>query len=354
VKGARWVTRLSSAGRPYDVWEGVPMPRIPDELLQSVFYLYPSTDAALKSRQAGGTAFLVEVVSEETGEKHCYAVSNVHVVKNGCNIGRLNARDGGFELFEIPSAAWESHPEGDDIAVAAFRPQGAEELVMEPIQFLDLFGEPDGVSFDARMGELNVGVGDDAFMVGRFVSHDGKLRNQPLVRFGNIAMMPDQDEPVMDGRGLLVEACLVEMHSLPGFSGSPVFLSIPPGSYRQNKTMMPFYQDTVALLGIDTGHKMLPLQVKDTKTRKVLEVDWYAVQNTGVAIVSPVWKIRDVLYGEEFMKQRKNSESSVPAVHDEFFATSDLAVEDATFTRDDFMGDLHLVTRQVDESAPEG
>jgi hypothetical protein len=66
----------------------------------------------------------------------------------------------------------------------------------------------------ARMDQLNIGVGDEVFMIGRFISHQGLNRSQPLARFGNIAMMPG--ERVRDGRGFDVEAFLVEMRSLSG------------------------------------------------------------------------------------------------------------------------------------------
>ncbi len=85
----------------------------------------------------------------------------------------------------------------------------------------------------------------------------------------------------------MVDAYLVEMRSLPGFSGSPVFLHIGPASYRGDGTMTPFYEDDYTLLGIDTGHKLLPSQVRDKTTGRPADVPWRVLQNTGVAIVAP-------------------------------------------------------------------
>ncbi len=99
------------------------------------------------------------------------------------------------------------------------------------------------------LNELNAGVGDEVVMIGRFVAHDGRVRNAALARFGNIAMMPG--EPVTDGRGMKVEAFLVEMRSLSGFSGSPAFIYMGPGTYRGDGRMMPFYSETIGLIGID-------------------------------------------------------------------------------------------------------
>ena len=62
-------------------------------------------------------------------------------------------------------------------------------------------------------------------MVGRFVSHEGKQQNSPAVRFGNIAMM--QKEKIIDERGVAQESFLVEIRSLPGYSGSAVLIYSP-------------------------------------------------------------------------------------------------------------------------------
>jgi hypothetical protein len=268
------------------------VPRIPDQILQSVFYLYPTMEDAQNAERRGGCGFIVDVPNDGTGQNDRYAISNIHVVLSGCTFMRLNRTDGGTEVIEVAQPAWRTHSDGDDIAVAVFRPDNEADLAISGLQWKDLVGTtPEG--FKDRMKELNVGIGDDVFMVGRFISHEGKQRNQPLARFGNIAMMPG--EPVLDGRGLLVEAFLIEMRSLPGFSGSPVFLYVGPGSYRGNDTMMPFYEEQIGLLGIDTGHKMLSSEIIDKGTGKPLNMTWYVLQNTGVAIVAPVWRIRDVI-----------------------------------------------------------
>src|SRR5438445_660680 len=137
----RSVVRYSAQGYRYRYWEVEPTPRIPDELLGSVVFMYPNADAAIHGGRVGGTGFLL----------------------------------------------------------------------------------------------------------GWFISHSSKQTNQPLARFGNIAMMPG--EKVVDGRGLRVEAYLVEMRSLSGYSGSPVFVYLAPGSYRgEGKGMMPFYQEAIGMI----------------------------------------------------------------------------------------------------------
>ncbi|HVA73533.1 MAG TPA: hypothetical protein VNF71_03090, partial [Acidimicrobiales bacterium] len=258
-----------------------------------MFYLYSSRENANQGKPQGGCGFLIDVRSTRTGQNYRYAVTNIHVAFQGGTWARVNTADGSVEVFEIPQGTWKPHPDGDDVAVAAFRPPQDTDLDIAAIQWEDLVGET-REQWEARASELNVGVGDDVFMIGRFIAHDGGQRNEPLARFGNIAMMPG--EPVKDGRDLLVTAYLIEMRSLPGFSGSPVFLCIGAGSYRGvygsdgKAKMMPFYTETVGLLGIDTGHKMLSLEVRDKQTRREAQVPWYVLQNTGVSIVAPASK----------------------------------------------------------------
>jgi hypothetical protein len=146
-------------------------------------------------------------------------------------------------------------------------------------------------------------VGDEVFMLGRFISHSGIKRNQPLARFGNIAMMPG--ELVEDGRGMRVEAFLVEMRSLSGFSGSPVFVYMGPGTYRGDAKMMPFYSETIGLMGIDTGHTEICAPVLQTGSRS--ETGLRASLNTGIAVIAPIWKIREVLDEEIFRVERTRS-----------------------------------------------
>jgi hypothetical protein len=322
------------------------LPRIPDQLLHSVVYFYLTARDAENASRSGGTGFFVDVRSQVTKQPFRYVITNRHVAHN-CGFLRLNTADGGTDVLEIPSTAWVDHPDGDDIsaaAVAAPDPNwAATALEWDSFVGSRQFSE-------ARMKELNVGVGDDVFMLGRFIAHGGRQQNQPLARFGNIAMMPG--EPVLDGRGLHVEAFLVEMRSLAGFSGSPVFVYIGPGTYRGDGRMMPFYSENIGLIGIDTGHKILTSPVIDETTKKPVDPPCTVVQNSGVAIVAPVWKIRDVLDEEEFVEQRKEADREWLERHGAEEASSDVAADENTFTRADFEDALKKVSRRIKPSPP--
>lgn len=309
-------------GRPYTYWERL-MPRIPNELFSCVVFLYPSQATARKGRKTGATGFVVALPNAVTGGFYNFLITNTHVLGGDACWVRVNTSDGGADVFELPQSGWVRHEDGDDVAATLLEMDDNWELV--PLEWDDMFGSS-AQAFADRLSELNFGVGDDAVMVGRFVGHDGSERNLPLARFGNVAMMPW--EPVLDGRGLRVDAFLVEMRSLPGFSGSPVFVYIGPGSDRANGTMMPFFTQTIGLIGIDTGHKRQTDSVYSKQSGDPINIDWEVRQNSGVAIVSPSWKIEQLLNQEEFVPLRKKANEKWREEHGDSGASSDLASDD--------------------------
>lgn len=254
------------------------MPRIPDVLLKSVVFLYSDPDAALRGDSAGASGFVVAVGGVNV------LITNIHVVGGGCRTLRVPLTDGECNAVEIAEHLWTFHPDADDVA--------ATRLELEPDWDLQALPWAAFAATKARLTELNMGVGDEVVMLGRFVTVEGQHRSQPLARFGNIAMMPG--ELVTDGRGMRVEAFLVEMRSLSGFSGSPVFVYMGPGTYRGDGRMMKFYEEAIGLIGIDTGHitSRRPIVAADGSASKD---SGYVEENTGVAIAAPVWKIADVL-----------------------------------------------------------
>lgn len=267
------------------------MPRLRGELADCVAYLYPSALSAERGVQAGGTGFLVGVRSEAKPKiAYCYAVTNRHVVEGDPKSGadkapviRLNTRNGGTDI--IPNAQWKFSPAGDDIAIASISVEPS--LKFRPI-LLERFMTQDLIK------ELAVGWGDDLFLVGRFISHAGKQRNMPVARFGAIAMMPD--EPIENEETKFQqESFLAELHTIGGFSGSPVFISLPQERYIEH------------------------LQYNSEEERKeshrswLLGIEWcnasFLERNTGMSGVIPAWKIADVILNDEdFKMQRKRAD----------------------------------------------
>jgi hypothetical protein len=254
------------------------MPRIPDVFLKSIVFLYPSVEDARAGTSAGGSGFMVDVAGARV------LITNIHVAMGGCRIMRVPLQAGGFVTLELPEANWISHADGDDVAATAI--DVSPEWDLQAFQWSPIAATRD------RLIELNAGVGDEIVMFGRFVTVGGQQINAPLARFGNIAMMPG--ELITDNRGLRVEAFLIEMRSMSGFSGSPVFIYMGPGTYRGDERMMPFYSETIGLVGLDTGHIAISNSVISAIDKQPVD-HWRVAQNSGVAIVTPVWKIVDVL-----------------------------------------------------------
>jgi len=105
-------TRPSGAGTAFSQrcsilkWEVThkrTMPRIKDELLDSVIYLYPSEASARRGEKAGGSGFVAGIESAADPEGcWLYAVTNRHVVEDGrSRTIRLNTRDGELESWLV-------------------------------------------------------------------------------------------------------------------------------------------------------------------------------------------------------------------------------------------------------------
>jgi len=295
-----WNT-FTASGEPIRLWKASPMPRIDDGLLECVVYLYQSEEHADQGRKAGGCGFWVTVPGRVQPFLHPYIVTNSHVVNpaGNCRVIRVNKLDGGFEIIETKAKGWIHHKHGDDVAI----------YKIDPTKDWQYRGIPDDIFISHDLiNELNIGPGDEAIILGRFLSHDGTRTNTPALRFGNIAMMPL--EPVLRQDGLMQESFLVESRSLSGASGSPVFVRIPfeiagrPGVEKQEKMGVWF-------LGLNWGHLNLidrDFERVRNKSGELLPVGWKVRVNTGMMGVVPAWKVMELLNQDEVQDLRDEDE----------------------------------------------
>lgn len=375
-------TEMSSRGRTDSYWRFV-MPKIPEAVLESVIYLYPSVADAEVGKKAGGTGFLVGVPEDEKfrhrdwgapswneweysrhlGSYFLHAVTAAHVIHRGSSpVVRLTLKAGTVDIIDLPAEAWHTHPDGDDVAICPIGFSGQYEgTSFVPESFL--------LTTEAKERAL-LGPGDEAFFVGRFVGHDGRQRNVPTVRFGNIAMMPEKIQHPGSGSQ---ESFLVEMRSLPGYSGSPVFvydsrieLKEPRGGHiRSHKWYHenPWYrQPTVAeqieaeyaplsqgwLLGIDWAHLKSDDQPVLDRQGDPVEEGWYVQQNSGMMAVVPAWKLDELLHDEEIETMRDEAKQHAR----EKKSTVELDVAAEEYSRADFLADLRKATKRSDEEKP--
>ncbi len=327
------------------------MPAIDPQVLDCIFYVYPDVASAEAGKRAGGTGFFAGVPLEMNSHMNMiYAVTNRHCIANSDPrvILRVNKKTGEKDFLPTEKSDWRYHPDGLDVASTPIRlPAGIQYNFVSTVIF---FITPEIIKRRA------IGPGDDVFMVGRFIGHDGKQGNLPTARFGSIARM--NLEPLEDKNGTPQDSFLVEMRSIPGYSGSPVFVYInllaprPPdfGALQLETYNHPMHGPW--LLGIDWSHLSDFHRVLEAdRITKTSPAQWIEM-NTGMAGVIPAWRIKELLDLEEFKMQRKQLDEEMQL--DSRMAGS--ASEDSAeaeprpFTRRDFEADLRKVTRLVEAS----
>lgn len=302
VHRGHWRPRVLRNGLEVPAWEP-PMPRIADELLESVFYLYPSFQAAEVGEHAGGCGFFVLVPFERGQNNHLYMVTNRHVIDRGGLTARINVEQNTAVPFDTDGRNWFLHPDGDDLAIL---------LVDFPLVFsckgFELLKAGGSVTPDL-IQTFDLGIGDDVFTIGRFVNHDGKQKNNPVVRFGNIAQMPI--EPVKQEDGHFQDSYLVECRSVAGYSGSPVFAHIPPFARRPNKNTVESRAYGPWFLGVNWGHLNEWKPVCDSSGRPLGNPPMKVGLNSGMMGVVPAWKLIDMLKHPKAIAGRRRREKEV-------------------------------------------
>lgn len=266
---------------------------VPEEVRQCVVFVGLPT--RIKGGEVGikfrGTAFFVGVPSENIeGLDYVYLVTAKHVAKSleGKNfLVRLNTTASGSGVLMGEGAQWWYHPTDEtvDVGLIAFAPPPEYEYMrIQTSSFLT----------DEIIRDRSIGPGDEVFITGLFAQLSGSERNLPIVRTGNIAMMPDELVPSSLGN---IEAYLVEARSIGGLSGSPAFVreTVYEGAGA-------FY-----LLGLMHGHWDIP-----RKSRfDIADIYSKATVNMGIAIVVPAKKILEVLNQPDLVESRRADDAQM-------------------------------------------
>lgn len=267
--------------------------RVPEEIRKCVVYLglpraMPDGSEALAPE---GTGFFVRLPSENPDRGYTYIVTAKHVARMLMNREfrlRANQKEGGAVLLRgADDIKWWTHPtdEGVDVAAFGWAPPDIVERKAVPLEmFLT----------DEIIRGKSIGVGDEIFMTGLFIHLAGAARNQPIVRMGNIAMMPDEPIPSEVGP---VEGILIESRSIGGLSGSPAFV----------RETIQMGLGAFHLLGLVHGHWDIPPEQVGDSARPNAN-DAVANVNMGIAVVVPAAKIREVLFQPQLVEERQQED----------------------------------------------
>jgi hypothetical protein len=264
--------------------------RIPDTFLKCPLFiaelLYSDTEGDEYDLQ--GTGFWVAYPSGFNSASYLYLVTAKHVIddlKGRKVVALVNRRDGGIEVLSVPEEFWYFHPSDDTVDVAV------QPATIHPHLDFIAVGTERFLSSELR-SRHNIGIGDDTFTVGLFTYHAGTQRNMPIVRYGNIAMMPDEPIQVEGG---FSEVYLVEARSIGGLSGSPVLVRKTvtvaiTSQHKDDKKLDGLGQ--LFLLGMMRGH----WDIKESEMNKPSFVhDRQRGVNLGIGMVTPASKILEVI-----------------------------------------------------------
>jgi hypothetical protein len=285
------------------------MPRIQEWVTECVLYMYPSVADAEAGAKAGGTGFLVQIPSEVHADwSYLAAVTNRHIIElEKSPVIRLNTKSGEKDILNCKPESWTFHPDGDDVAV---RHLG---LNHEYHKFLSV---PAKYMLTPKLvEELAIGLGEDIYLTGRYINHEGTQRNIPTVRFGTIAMM--NEEPIEGYRSHMQESFLAEVRTIGGYSGSPVQVILPKERWFEH----PDFKDRSDqahlqwLLGIEWCNIPLTPQPIYRRSQGMLRPypKYYARENTGMSGVIPAWKILDILNSPRLKAVRQKADEELTA-----------------------------------------
>jgi hypothetical protein len=306
--GIRSFTKTTSCGHPFKVWREEPLvPRFDNRFLDCSLYLYPTEAEAKRGENIGGSGFLAVVdgitageISSQSLPLHYYAVSNRHVAKSN-PVVRLNNHNGTTDVIPLSYDDW-VWTDDQDVAVVPLSYNPAHKYLF--VSVVSLFLTKD----IAR--QADVGIGDEVFMIGRLVNHSGKQQNSPSLRWGHISMMPFEPVYHLSNSPQEQESFLVEVHSVSGYSGSPVF--VRPFSTHKLLAHSRFTEAEIkeALATGCVGQRMDYIEGRFGGPW-LLGVEWGYINNhkqrennTGISGVVPAWHVTDLLNSERLKMQR--------------------------------------------------
>ena len=165
--------------------------QIPDDIRKSVAFVCYHATTGSDALSLAGTAFYV-IVPSEVKYTFGYIVAAKHVIVgiqqksvDGNVFIRANCNDGTSSIIQSLVSDWKFHPDDPSVNVAVM-PGFLEQDVFDtrPISV-------ETAATNTVINEHRIGAGDEVFLAGLFVNHFGRDRNLPIIRAGNIALIPE-------------------------------------------------------------------------------------------------------------------------------------------------------------------
>lgn len=241
-----------------------------------------------------GTGFLA--VKNTGGKLFQQIVTARHVIedfKEGEPVYvRVNRRGSGVEVLPTNPGHWITHP--DDAVDLAVCPTS---IPPDQFEIMHIHLDDDLATEDVVSNE-QIGIGDDVFVAGMFTRHLGEARNLPIVRSGVISAMPE--EKVWTQRGY-ADAYLIEVRSIAGLSGSPVFVHMAPYRVLPGGVVRKSEHKTHYFIGVMQGHF-----VTQDPTDVISEDDASpGDMATGIGLVVPAQKLAELIDLPELREKRE-------------------------------------------------
>lgn len=322
-----------------------PTMRVPEMMLKCVGFIGAVTHR--KGNEVEGdlcaTGFFVAVPSEKRLGSYWYFVTAKHVASDLENeevYFLVNRKSGGTTRMNGVGDAWYLHPTDNTADVAITQMAVTPDADIIAIPTADFVTPKD-------FQDATIGIGDEVFITGLFkpVSYSESLL--PIVRHGNIAMLPR--EQVQTAMGY-ANVYLVEARSIGGLSGSPVWARGSMLSTFKNSQSGKLVPASIVgpgkFFGLMHGH----WDVRESAMNEYEIANDPRGVNLGISIVVPAMKILETLYSLPLIAKRNEADEetmkrSVPGT--DSLKPKTERQEEPPFTRDEFESSLLKVTRKI-------
>ncbi len=283
------------------------MQNIINILAGAIIFLFSIT------QQPIGTGFIIGYPISEDGKNFIpIIVTAKHVIgDNNTILGRFSTKEGevtAFVKYDIKNLKqnndyWE-HPSDEGVDISAFRTLHFSQADYNPLP-LDLIATKD------IFNELEICETDRIIFPSMLINFMGLSKNYPVVRNGTIALIPKEKVPLkykVGSKEIITkqEVILVDATSIPGASGSPIFLWPGPrivnGSFKVGGTKP-------LLIGI--MHGFYPAWPQEIIELETTEAKLMYQENSGVAIIFPSWKLNDIFRQEKFLNRIEELKSEI-------------------------------------------